>query len=137
MVELVIDCGHGGADNGAVFKDRLEKDFNLLNGVYLYNRFRELQIDCVLTRDTDTTLENGTRVATVKQGQRCISNHLNATEKHTAKHGEVIHSIFSNAKWANLVRQEWESIGQPTKVYSRSTNKSQDYYFMHRFNGSN
>lgn len=135
MTELIIDCGHGGNDHGASFKDRLEKDYNLINGLYLFNRFNQLKIDCVMTRDKDTTLENGTRVATAKTGKFCISNHLNATVDHRAQHGEVIHSIFSNGRWANIIRDEWEKIGQPTKVYSRANNKKEDYFYMHRLTG--
>jgi hypothetical protein len=135
-VDLIIDCGHGGNDHGASYDNRLEKDYNLINGLYLYNRFNELKVSCLMTRDKDTTLENGTRVATAKKGKFCISNHLNASTNHTAHHGEVIHSIFANGRWANIIRDEWEKIGKPTKVYSKANNKKEDYYYMHRLTGS-
>ena len=81
---IVIDAGHGGNDPGAVSGNNYEKDYALAMSKYLYDRFRELGIPVVLTRDNDVTLNPTDRVNNVLNafgnGENVIvlSNHLNA-----------------------------------------------------------
>lgn len=81
---VVIDPGHGGVDSGAVGKDMLEKEYNLLISRYMYDRLRELGVPVYLTRDSDTTLNPGDRVRKVLSffgndpNVVVVSNHLNA-----------------------------------------------------------
>jgi N-acetylmuramoyl-L-alanine amidase len=131
---LVIDAGHGGKDTGAIYRDRVEKDFNLVSARYLFDRFKELGVEVTLTRDNDVTLDNDIRIQKAMKGDICLSCHLNALD--TKRDGaEVIHSIFADGKFAHLVRNEWEKVGQSTKVYSRSNDRGTDYYYMHRLTG--
>ena len=53
---IVVDAGHGGIDPGAVSGNLLEKDLNLEAANYMYNRFKELGIPVVITRDVDKDL---------------------------------------------------------------------------------
>lgn len=81
---VVIDPGHGGVDSGAVGKDMLEKEYNLLISRYMYDRLRELGVPVYLTRDSDTTLNPSDRVRKVLSffgndpNVVVVSNHLNA-----------------------------------------------------------
>lgn len=81
---IVIDPGHGGKDPGASGNGIIEKDLNLLISKYMYDRFRELGIPVTLTRDTDETLDQSTRVKRVLDAYGdgkdvvVISNHINA-----------------------------------------------------------
>ena len=81
---VVIDQGHGGVDSGAVGKDLLEKEYNLLISRYMYDRFRELGIPVYLTRDSDTTLNPSDRIKKIlsffgnNPNVVVVSNHLNA-----------------------------------------------------------
>lgn len=81
---VVIDPGHGGSDSGAIGKDLLEKDYNLLISKYMYDRFRELGVPVYLTRDEDVTLEPNSRTKEVLSffgndpNVVVVSNHLNA-----------------------------------------------------------
>lgn len=81
---VVIDPGHGGVDSGAVGKDLLEKEYNLLISRYMYDRFRELGIPVYLTRDSDATLNPSDRIKKIlsffgnNPNVVVVSNHLNA-----------------------------------------------------------
>ena len=84
LAGVVIDPGHGGSDPGAVGNNLNEKDYNLMISKYMYDRFRELGIPVVLTRDEDVSLAPTERTDRVKDsfGNNpnvvVISNHLNA-----------------------------------------------------------
>lgn len=133
--DLVIDCGHGGKDFGASYNDRIEKEINLMNGTYLYERFQDLGVNCNITRMDDVTLENENRVNMAKEGYICFSCHMNASVNHNINRGEVIHSIFSDGKLAHYIKNEWEQAGQETRVFNRPNTKGTDYYYMHRLTG--
>ena len=81
---VVIDPGHGGVDSGAVGKDLLEKEYNLLISRYMYDRFRKLGIPVYLTRDSDMTLNPSDRIKKIlsffgnNSNVVVVSNHLNA-----------------------------------------------------------
>ena len=81
---IVIDPGHGGEDSGAIGNGIYEKDYNLKISKYMYDRFKELGIPVVLTRDSDITLSPQERTDIVKKAFGdspdviVISNHLNA-----------------------------------------------------------
>ena len=84
LVGIVIDPGHGGIDGGAVGNNQNEKDYTLKISKYMYDRFRELGIPVILTRDTDITLNPSDRVDRIldaygdNKNVIVISNHLNA-----------------------------------------------------------
>ena len=81
---IVIDAGHGGSDPGAVSGNNFEKDYALAMSKYFYDRFRELGIPVILTRDTDITLNPSDRVDKILEAYGdnpnviVVSNHLNA-----------------------------------------------------------
>ena len=84
LTGIVIDPGHGGSDSGAVGNNMLEKDYTLLISKYMYDRFRELGIPVILTRDSDVTLSPSDRTDRILDAYGnnpnvvVISNHLNA-----------------------------------------------------------
>jgi N-acetylmuramoyl-L-alanine amidase len=80
---VVVDAGHGGSDPGAVYGNIKEKDFNLEAANYMYNRFKELGIPVIITRDTDKDLSRAERINLMKSlgtdpNVIIISNHINA-----------------------------------------------------------
>ena len=80
---IVVDAGHGGVDPGAVSGNLKEKDFTLEAANYMYNRFKELGIPVIITRDTDESLTRGDRVNKMKSlgtdpNVIVLSNHINA-----------------------------------------------------------
>lgn len=136
MTRLIIDAGHGGADPGAVGNGIVEKDMNLQISIYQYTRFKQLGVNVSLTRSNDKTMDSVGRTNIVKASgaKHCISNHINAGggDGH-----EVIHSVNSNGKFANLVAKELSNVGQNLRrVFSRKNTSGTDYYFMHRMTGN-
>ena len=81
---IVIDPGHGGEDPGAIGNGIVEKDYTLKISKYMYDRFKELGIPVIMTRDTDVTLTPTERANKAKtafgnyQDVLVISNHINA-----------------------------------------------------------
>ncbi len=80
---IVVDAGHGGSDPGAVSGNLREKDFTLKAANYMYNRFKELGIPVIITRDTDKDLSRAERINLMKSlgtdpNVIIISNHINA-----------------------------------------------------------
>ena len=80
---IVVDAGHGGNDPGAVSGNLLEKDFNLEAANYMYNRFKELGVPVIITRDTDKNLTKSERLNLMKSlgtdpNVIILSNHINA-----------------------------------------------------------
>ena len=80
---IVVDAGHGGIDSGAVSGNLQEKDYNLAAANYMYNRFRELGVPVIITRDSDITLSRSERLNTMRSlgtdpNVIILSNHINA-----------------------------------------------------------
>ena len=135
---IVIDAGHGGSDPGAVSGNNYEKDYALAMSKYLYDRFRELGIPVVLTRDSDITLSPTDRVNNALNafgnGEDVIllSNHLNAGGGRGA---EVIYSLRNEDTLANNILNNTGDTGQSVRrVYQRrlTSDPTKDYYFILR-----
>ena len=84
LVGVVIDPGHGGVDSGAQGNGQKEKDYTLMISQYMYDRFKELGIPVVITREIDETLSPNERIQKIlnafgnNKNVIVISNHLNA-----------------------------------------------------------
>lgn len=80
----ITGASHGGADPGAIGNGITEKDYTLKISQYMYDRFKELGIPVVMTRDTDITLTPTERANKAKtafgnyKDVLVISNHINA-----------------------------------------------------------
>lgn len=137
---LIIDAGHGGDDKGASGNGIIEKEYTLKISLYQQERFKELGLATVLTRDNDRSLDSVKRTNIVKDSgaKYCISNHINAATSKDAAGVEVIHSIHNDGKLAHAIVYALRDTGQilrKTPVYSKPDG-SADYYFMHRLTGS-
>jgi N-acetylmuramoyl-L-alanine amidase len=136
---LMIDPGHGGVDPGGGTNGYWkEKDLALIISLYQYERFQELGLPVLLTRDCDMTLQPNQRTQIVRdtEAKYCISNHINAGGGEGA---EVIYSIHSDGKLANGILDAITKAGQvKRRVFTRtlSSSPSKDYYFMHRDTGA-
>lgn len=140
---IIIDAGHGGADPGASGNAMLEKHYTLLISIYQQERFEELGMPVLLTRDSDVTLGNVQRAELVKNSRAkcCISNHLNGVVNTSAQGVEVIHSIHNDGKLAHAIVESLASEGipkRPTPVFCKSHphDTKKDYYYMHRWTGN-
>ena len=134
---IVVDAGHGGEDPGAISGSLKEKDFTLKAANYMYNRFRELGVPVIITRDTDRTLSRSERLNTMRSlgtdpNVIILSNHINAGNGEGA---EVVYPLRTNERLARMIL---ESIGREgqiiRKYYQRRLpeDPSKDYYYIMR-----
>ena len=78
---VVIDCGHGGDDDGAIgFGNIKEKDINLNIGLLVAQRLKKKGVNALLTRTTDITMPLKERVvfANKVKADLFVSVHSNA-----------------------------------------------------------
>ena len=144
-IKIVIDAGHGGNDPGAVANGVNEKDLTLKISQYMYDRFKELGIPVVLTRDTDVTLTPSERVSRILnafghyENVIVISNHINSNATpNSAEGAEVIFALRNSNELATNILNELGNAGQVKRnVYQRRSERdpSKDYYFIHRETG--
>lgn len=132
------DGGHGGSDPGAVKNGNIEKVYTLEAATYVDKRLGEHGIHSDMTRSADVTLDENARVTKVKNSgaKRCISHHFNAGGGEGA---EFIHSIYSDGKFEELLKDEFRKAGYPLRprtIFTRKGSNGQDYYYMHRRTGS-
>ena len=82
--KIVVDAGHGGVDPGAVNGNLQEKDLTLEAALYMYDRFKQLGVPVVITRDFDEDLSRADRLKRANEAfggdpnTVLISNHINA-----------------------------------------------------------
>jgi N-acetylmuramoyl-L-alanine amidase len=135
---LIIDPGHGGQDPGGGSNEYFkEKDLVLEISKYQADRFRQLGVRVLLTRDRKAGLSPAERTRIIRDsGARfCISNHINNAVNAAARGAEVIHSIHDDGRLARALYQGIVAAGIPgRRVFTRALpdNSTKDYYFMHR-----
>lgn len=138
LTGIVIDAGHGGVDPGALGNGIVEKDLTLLISKYMYDRFRELGVPVKITRTTDETLDQTTRIKRILDAFGngkdviVISNHINAGGGDGA---ETIYALRNNSTLARMILEEIEKEGQNIRKYYQQrlpSNPIKDYYFIHR-----
>lgn len=82
MATIILDAGHGGYDNGAVYQGRREKDDNLALTLAVGNILKSYpDIDVVYTRDNDIyeTPSKKAQDANQSGGDYFVSIHRNST----------------------------------------------------------
>ena len=134
---IVVDAGHGGVDSGAVSGNLQEKDFNLEAANYMYNRFKELGVPVIITRDTDKNLTKSERLNLMKSlgndpNVIILSNHINAGGGEGA---EVIYPLRSSPILAKNILDEIGARGQvKRRIYQRvlPEDPRKDYYYIMR-----
>lgn len=87
MKKVVIDCGHGGSDSGAIGVNGLkEKDYNLLIGERVIYYLGNYDVKVVATRDNDkyVSLEDRVKTSNNNNADIFISIHCNAHTNESA-----------------------------------------------------
>lgn len=82
MATIVVDAGHGGYDNGAMFNGRLEKDDNLALALEVGTMLENAGFDVLFTRTEDIyqTPSEKARIANDNGADYFISIHRNSSE---------------------------------------------------------
>ena len=147
-LQVVIDAGHGGSDNGAVSSSGVrEKDLTLMISQYMYEEFQKRGVPVTLIRNTDETISPTERVQRILAAYGdnpnvvIISNHINAAGSgiQGAEGAEVIYALRNDDTLASNILTALGNAGQTMrKVYQRRypSDTSKDYYFIHRNTGS-
>ena len=135
---IVVDAGHGGSDPGAIGNGLQEKDLTLQAAKYMYQRFKDLGIPVVITRDDDSTLTRDERVSKMVNSfgngsdVLVLSNHINAGGGEGA---EIVYPLRTNGNLAQAILDEIGNAGQKKrKIYQRTLpeDPSKDYYYIQR-----
>lgn len=135
-MRIVINSGHGGREYGAIGFGTMEKDLNRIFAALLGKKLTNIgfEVDTTLIKDQYYTPTELTDLIKKSGASICISCHCNAFDG-SARGLEIIHSIHSDGKLANLILNEVKKTGYITRtVYSRESSRKDgtDYYFVIR-----
>lgn len=131
---ILIDVGHGGSDSGAIGFGVKEKEWNLKQGLAVYNRLKELGVNVSINRTSDVTIEPNERTRQIANNyDYCISLHFNASNG-KARGIETIYSIKHGSGFASILADELvKATGLPLRrVFSKKNDLGTDWYFMLR-----
>lgn len=109
---VIIDAGHGGADDGCSRKGILEKDINLAIAKKVQSKLEELGYQVIMIREDDTYIAKEDRVkyANACQADIYVSIHQNASEDVNASGMEVWYKgddeQRDNKRLAQLIQQQ-------------------------------
>lgn len=108
---IIIDAGHGGFDNGAVFRGRKEKDDSLRLALEVGDRLVQNGMQVAYTRTTDTYRNANERIhiANHSDGDVFISLHRNASPYPNTYRG--VETLIFNS-------------GDKKEVYAKNINKA-------------
>lgn len=90
-MKVMLDAGHGGYDNGAVFNDRKEKYDNLDLTLAVGRILEQHGVDVLYTRETDEYLSESTKasMANKENADLLISFHRNFTRRPNEASGVI------------------------------------------------
>jgi hypothetical protein len=116
MKTIVIDPGHGGSANGATNGDRLEKNDNLRMGLAVRDRLARAGQKVVMTRTTDTYVDNmdRARISNNNNADLFISLHRNSFTSPSANGWENFTKLNApniNRQYAQNVLSEAVNVG--------------------------
>jgi N-acetylmuramoyl-L-alanine amidase len=113
-LKVVIDAGHGGSDNGAVWGDAREKDINLALALKVKQLAPAYHLDFVLTRETDelaggksdirASLEYRAEMAKASRGDLFVSLHVNNAAGGKPEHGFLAFVSADNAHYSQSIQ---------------------------------
>ncbi|MDI9400433.1 MAG: N-acetylmuramoyl-L-alanine amidase family protein [Limisphaerales bacterium] len=100
---VLLDPGHGGADPGAVFQGKREKDYVLLLAKEVQRILQQRGVKVVLTRNGDQALGLSARsnMSARTKADLFVSIHLNAAANSAAKGAEVFTTTPAGAQSTN------------------------------------
>ena len=109
---IVIDAGHGGADNGCQRNGILEKDINLAIAKNVQNKLEALGYKVIMIRADDTYIAKEERVIKANESNAdiYISIHQNASDDKSAEGMEIWYEGSDiqrdNERLAQLIQQQ-------------------------------
>ena len=139
MPYIVVDAGHGGADNGAHYFGYREKDFNLRVATKVTKRLRNLGFTVTQLRTDDSYVgnasERGRMIAQLKP-DFAVSIHVNSSGGTGALSGaEIITPLRKSAakfeyyakdalSWLNDYRMTFSRVSKTSEIHQRYVDPS-------------
>ena len=116
MAKIAIDAGHGGADPGAVYQGRQEKDDNLKLALAVGERLQNSGLDVYYTRTEDIyqTPYQKAKAANESGADFLVSLHRNSSEypnQYTGVETLIYDKNGEKAEIAEDINEELENIG--------------------------
>ena len=116
MAKIAIDAGHGGADPGAVYQGRQEKDDNLKLALAVGERLQNIGLDVYYTRTEDIyqTPYQKAMAANESGADFLVSLHRNSSEypnQYTGVETLIYDKNGEKAEIAEDINEELENIG--------------------------
>lgn len=105
---VVIDCGHGGDDDGAIgFGNIKEKNINLAVGLLVAQQLKKKGVNALLTRSSDITLSLKDRIvfANKVKADLFVSIHSNAASNQAASGVETFGVVPLKVMYDNAQQQ--------------------------------
>ena len=164
VFDVIIDAGHGGDNNGATRRDRVEKDENLRSSLYMAELFRAAGLKTAVTRtgdyipgqigvaeaDIDPYVTDGrVYLSYSSEAKYYISNHLNASSRAALRGWQLYRSVQADDGWQQAISASFIAYGhEPNddfprlgtagvyRRYSQDNARTQsDYYYILRETG--
>ncbi|MDD3453369.1 MAG: N-acetylmuramoyl-L-alanine amidase [Bacilli bacterium] len=140
---IYIDCGHGGSDPGAMYKDIMEKDINLKIGQNLEKKLTELGAIVYMTRygdyDLSVTYTNNNKRSDLSRRANLINSskadmfisiHLNAENTGLWKGSQVFYN--NKNKKNELLAQIFQNNFKKILHSKRKSKINNDLYLLKR-----
>lgn len=122
-IQIVIDPGHGGVDEGCARRGVREKEVNLSIALRVRDRLEKLGYQVILTRDSDESLSLAERIQTAEKAHADIfvSIHQNSSNLYKVNGLEIYYSAQNaEADSQRLAELIHEDILEDTGVNARS-----------------
>lgn len=127
---VIIDCGHGGNDPGAIgCNSIMEKKLSLQVGLQVASLLRAKKIDVYLTRDTDRTvlLDERTSFANKYNGDLFVSIHANAALNRAVSGLETYcmsNNLFTEDSPENIIKKQLDQKHAASDTLARTVHRS-------------
>lgn len=130
---IVLDPGHGGADEGCSRDGIEEKDINLQIALAVRTGLEALGYQVLLTRDSDRTLtlEERVRIANEAHGDIYVSIHQNASDLTDAEGIEVLYSSLHEEEASERLSKLVQKYAvQSTEAFEREMIEEEELYVI-------
>lgn len=127
MATVVIDAGHGGADFGATYLGRMEKDDNLRLALAVGNILEKNGVNVIYTRTDDVyeTPAQKAAEANAAEADYFVSIHRNSSpydNQYTGIESLVYNKYGTAAQMASNINRQLESAGFVNQGVNERTN---------------
>lgn len=147
VTEIVIDPGHGGADEGTIYGSLKEKDITLSISKKLVSYLNSAGYRGILTRNKDTSLYKTSRGGTVERkdlearvgiinnsrAKLFVSIHVNSNPDSSAANGSIVfynNSIKGSKELAESIQKSLNTVKAGSRGRTSHSPETANYYVL-------